>query len=89
MFNIHLFIITSPLSIITRDMLAGRRRRGEIQKKQGKEMQKKEHEIREPEKKYENSFQFFFFPLLDRRASSGNIKAIKHLANEVLITYNR
>lgn len=37
-FNIHLFIITSPLSIITRDMLAGR---GKIQKKQGKEMQKR------------------------------------------------
>jgi hypothetical protein len=40
-FNIHLFIITSPLSIITRDMLAGRRW-GEYKRNKEKKC-KKEH----------------------------------------------
>lgn len=40
-FNIHLFIITSTLSIITRDMLKGRGQKASTKEEQGKEMQKR------------------------------------------------
>ena len=88
LFNIHLFIITQALSIITRDIEYNLCKRTEINKMEYQQ-QKKEYEKSYKEKKNAKKERKSRKKFLYATASSGNLKAIKHPANEVLITYNR